>query len=132
MERYSSGQKNDPGGGKYYGYDACDQYDTLRARSIRRSGGWTLYIPVTWILQICQLRWQNVQQALYSYLSVKTSDSLENYYRCEQDLQISSGKSGKSDFIQSHHASGTEYHAECQKPICLLPRRCCRPKEDVT
>ena len=31
MERYSSGHKNDPGGGKYYGYDACDQYDTLRA-----------------------------------------------------------------------------------------------------
>ncbi len=28
---------------------------------------------------------ENVQQALYSYLSVKTSDSLENYYRCEQD-----------------------------------------------
>ena len=31
---------------------------------------------------------ENVQQALYSYLSVKTSDSLENYYRCEQDLSL--------------------------------------------
>lgn len=30
---------------------------------------------------------ENVQQALYSYLSVKTSDSLENYYRCEQDYR---------------------------------------------
>ena len=30
---------------------------------------------------------ENVQQALYSYLSVKTSDSLENYYRCEQEYR---------------------------------------------
>lgn len=30
---------------------------------------------------------ENVQQALYSCLSVKTSDSLENYYRCEQDYR---------------------------------------------
>ena len=70
---------------------------------------------------------ENVQQALYSYLSVKTSDSLENYYRCEQDYRYL-GKSKQSDFFQSHKTSGTEYQADVRNLSVSYRGRSCGQK----
>ena len=73
----------------------------------------------------------NVQESLYGYLSVKTSDSLESYYRSEQTYRNLLEKLE----VRSHQIPPCFWngiYAECQSLIWLWQRRRCLPKGEET
>ena len=71
---------------------------------------------------------ENVQQALYSYLSVKTSDSLENYYRCEQDYRYLLENLSSQISSNPHKTSGMEYQADVRNLSVSYRGRSCGQK----